>query len=247
MNWKPTQVFFPDLSHYEWPSDLNALADSGCVGVIYKATQSNGYQDPTYSNARTACYAGGMLWGMYHFGENTDVQAQANNFLAYAMPTGDDLICLDLEDYGTSTMSLDQAKEWITLIETNLGREGECVVYGGNWLKERLPSADPWWAARRLWLCQYTSGTPELPAPWKKYWAWQYTDGSAGPEPHTCAGVDDSCDMNAYDGTESQLAAEWSGGQANPPPPPPSDLVVDVTITAPPGVQVNIQQITAPS
>src|SRR5215471_5202896 len=102
----PSDVVLPDLSHYEFPFDANVLADSGCVGVIYKATQSTGYVDPTYNDARAKALAAGMLWGAYHFAENSDVDQQVSNFLSAAMPTDDDLICLDCEDYGASTMSL---------------------------------------------------------------------------------------------------------------------------------------------
>jgi len=242
MMWPPNQVFVPDLSHYEWPCNFNALADAGCVGVIFKATQSTGYQDPTYTAARAACYAAGMKWGAYHFGEDSDVEGQVNNFLSYAMPTGDDLICLDLEDYENTTMTRTQARDWITRVENNLGRDGQCVVYGGNWLKERLPTDDRWWGARRLWLCQYTSGTPELPAPWEKYWLWQYTDGEAGPEPHEAAGCG-PCDMNAYMGDEKQLIAEWSGGVAQAPPEPEAGPLVRIVIAVPEGVRVNVQQL----
>jgi len=241
-SWKKDQVFLPDISHYEWPADLNALADSGCVGVIYKATQDTGYQDPTYGEARAACYAAGMLWGVYHFGEAGSVQGQVDNFLSYSLPTSDDLICLDLEDYGSSTMTLAQAKEWITSVEANLSRPNQCVIYSGNWIKERLgdSTSDPFWSAHRLWLCQYGT-SPSWPKAWQAPWLWQFTDGSVGPEPHQAAGVG-ACDMNAYPYDEARLFAEWSGSGIAPSPPPDQNLIVTIEITAPPGVTVNVQQ-----
>lgn len=247
MNWKSDQVFIPDLSHYEWPADLNALADAGCVGVIWKATQGTGYQDPTCSAARAAAYAAGLLWGIYHFAEASNVEKQANNFLSF-MPTSDDLICLDFEDNGNNSMSLADAQAWIQRVEDNLGRANECVLYSGNRIKETLgdkPSA--FWSARRLWIAQYSSSGPDLPAAWASYWLWQFSDGSSGPTPHNAAGCG-ACDMNAYDSSEAQLKAEWASGKAQPTPPeppsPPPSQLVTITIDAPPGVSVNVIQNT---
>ena len=244
-SWKPNQVFIPDLSHYEWPADFNALAQSGCIGVIYKATQDTGYQDPTYEAARAACYAAGMLWGAYHFGEAGSVQGQVDNFLSYSLPTNDDLICLDLEDYGNSTMTLAQAKEWIASVEENLSRPNQCVIYSGNWIKERLGDSisDPFWGVHRLWLCQYGT-SPSWPPAWQVPWLWQFTDGSVGPQPHEAAGCG-PCDMNAYPYDETQLADEWSGAGTPTPAPPPQQIVVDIVITAPAGVVINVHKETS--
>jgi len=241
MKWPSNQVFIPDLSHYEWPADFNALADAGCVAVIYKATEGVGYQDPTYNQARAACYASGMLFGSYHFADGGDVEKQVNNYLSFAMPTADDLICLDFVDNNSNSMSLADAQAWILAVEDNLGRPQECVLYSGNRIKELLGNnSSAFWSSRRLWLCQYTSGTPSWPATWSCYWLWQFTDGTDGPAPHTVAGVNGCCDINAYDGTENELIAEWASGQVQPVPPP--DIIATVTVIAPVGVKVIVQQ-----
>jgi lysozyme len=247
MNWNPNQVFLPDLSHYEWPADLNALVDAGCVGVIWKCSQGTGYQDPTYNAARAAAYAAGLLWGLYHFADSSDVDGQVNNFLSYGLPTSTDLISLDFEDNGSASMSLADAEAWIQKVEDNLGRPNECVLYSGNRIKETLgnkPSA--FWSARRLWLAQYTSSQPDVPAAWKSknYWIWQFTDGSNGPQPHSASGCG-TCDMNAYDFSEDQLKTEWASGIPQPSPPPPApNQIVTVTIDAPSGISVNVIQNT---
>lgn len=243
MSWKPNQVFLPDLSHYEWPSDLNTLAAAGCVAVIWKATQGTGYQDPTYNQARAAAYAAGLLWGAYHFADSSDADKQVNNFLAYATPTGDDLICLDFEDYQSNSMSLSAAQQWIQKVEDTQGRPNQCVLYSGNRIKEQLGNKlSEFWSSHRLWLCQY-GNTPNVPAAWADtgYWLWQFTDGLSGPTPHTVAGVSGPCDVNAFDGTEDQLKSEWAGGTPSPPP-PPEQPIVTVTIDVPAGVTVNVIQ-----
>src|SRR5215468_9112263 len=230
----PVNPMVVDLSHYDPAHDYNAVKASGMVGVIYKATEGTSWTDNTYVSQQRAAKAAGLKWGAYHFGNSSDVDKQINNFLQFANLDPDGLFALDWEDNGANTMSVAQAKEWIGKIEQQLGRPGQCVIYSGNIAKDMLGNTkDAFLGARRLWLAQYGS-TPQVQASWHSFWLWQYTDGSAGPGPHTCNGCDPSgVDMNSYDGTAERLAAEWATGGAVLPP-APSDVVVDVVITAPP-------------
>jgi lysozyme len=199
-----------DLSHWDPAKDYNAVKNDGIVGVIYKATQGTNYTDPTYVNQQHAAKAAGLRWGAYHFAEATDVDAQVKNFMKFASPDPDELFCLDWEDYGSNTMSADQAKQWITQVETALGRPGQCVIYSGNTAKELIDGSDAFFGSRRLWLAQYST-TPQPQQSWAAYWLWQFTDGQVGPTPHTVDGVG-PCDINSYAGSPDQLRAEWASG-----------------------------------
>jgi lysozyme len=229
-----------DLSHWDPASDYAAVKSEGIVGVIYKATQGTSYTDPTYVEQQKAAKAAGLLWGSYHFAEATDVDAQVKNYLTFAAPDTDELICLDWEDYGSNTMSVEQAKYWITHVEEALGRPGECVIYSGNTAKELLDGADEFFGSRRLWLAQYGT-SPQPQESWPDYWLWQFTDGIVGPEPHSVDGVG-PCDINSYAGDPTQLMQEWAAGSATRPrrrrPARPEGAIVTVDINAPDGVQV---------
>jgi lysozyme len=234
-----------DLSHWDTADDYNAVADSGIVGVIFKATEGQSYTDNTYVQQQHAAKYAGLLWGAYHFADSSDVRGQADNFLRFACPDPDELFCLDWEDNGGDTMSADDAKTWITMVETALDRPGECVIYSGNTAKELIDGDDAFFGSRRLWLCQYVT-SPSVQESWDTYWLWQYTDGASGPTPHTVDGIG-ACDINSYPGTASQLAGEWASGVVPPgpqPAPTPSELV-SVVVVAPPGVEVKVHQITA--
>jgi GH25 family lysozyme M1 (1,4-beta-N-acetylmuramidase) len=233
-----------DLSHYDSAANFVAAKAAGLIGVIYKATQGTGYQDPTYVTQRTLALKAGIKWGAYHFGDSSDVKLQVANFLAFAQIDPDTLFCLDFEPYDPNTMTLSKAQDFITQVEDGLGRPGECVIYSGNLIKEDLGSKiDPFFGSRRLWLAQYGS-TPVVQASWKTYWIWQYTGDGQGPGPHTLHGLPNPVDLSSYDGTPEDLAAQWASGTPVPvpPPPPPSDLVVTITINAPPGVTVKVNQ-----
>ena len=238
-----------DLSHHDPADDYGKVKAAGYVGVIYKATEGTSYTDPTYVQQQKAAKEAGLLFGAYHFADDSDVNAQIANFIRFASPDPDELFCLDWEDNNGKVMSSANARIWITAIETALNRPNQCVIYSGNTAKERVTGKDPFFGARRLWLCQYTTGTPTWQESWDNYWLWQFTDGESGPTPHSVPGVSTpTCDINSYDrdGGAPQLAKEWASGGAapGPTPIPPAGTVVTVTISAPPGVTVNVKQIT---
>lgn len=227
-----------DLSHWDPAEDYEAVKREGIVGVIYKATEGTGYTDPTYVVQQQAAKAAGLKWGAYHFATAASVQGQIDNFLNYASPDPDELFCLDWEDYGDNTMSLDDVKTWIKEVEDALHRPTECVLYSGNTAKEALgQEIDEFLGQRRLWLCQYGS-TPKWQRSWEEPWLWQYTDGQVGPEPHAIDGIG-SCDVNSYDGMAEELIEEWASGFAKPPP-APTLATVHVLIAAPAGVPVKV-------
>jgi GH25 family lysozyme M1 (1,4-beta-N-acetylmuramidase) len=233
-----------DLSHWDPAQDYNAVSAAGVCGVVYKATQGTGYRDSTYLQQRKAALKAGLLWGAYHFGDGSDPGRQVDNFLGYAQIDDQTLFCLDWEDNSSSQMKLEGARKFIDLCEQQLGRLNQCVLYSGNTAKDALGNkVDPFFGTRRLWLAQY-GNAPVCQASWDTYWLWQYTDGQYGPEPHTVDGCSpDGIDCNHYDGTPEELAAEWASGAPVPPqPPPPSDLIVTITINAPPGVTVKVNQ-----
>jgi lysozyme len=214
-----------DLSHWDPANDYKAVKQDGIVGVIYKATEGQSYNDPSYVDQQTAAKAAGLCWGAYHFADASDVDGQVDNFLTFACPDRDELFCLDWEDNpsGSGKMSPSQVKEWITKVEDALERPNECVIYGGNTIKEALgDEIDEFFASRRLWLCQYGS-TPVVPPCWKTYWLWQFTDGEVGPSPHTIDGIG-PCDINSYQGGADELIAEWASGSAQPAPGPEPEM-----------------------
>jgi len=230
-----------DLSHWDPADDYEAVHNAGIRGVIYKATEGQTYTDPTYVQQQQAAKKAGLLWGSYHFADSSNVQGQIDNFMRYACPDPDELFCCDWEDNGGDTMSTDNVVKWIEGVEDRLGRPGECVLYGGNTIKERA-NANEVLIQRRLWLCQYGSNA-ELPDGWDKFWLWQYTDGVYGPTPHSIDGIG-PCDINSYLDSPEQLAAEWATGEAIPVPPQPNLDVVNVLIVAPKGITVKVREIT---
>jgi GH25 family lysozyme M1 (1,4-beta-N-acetylmuramidase) len=229
-----------DLSHHNGVESFAAIRKAGILGVIHKATESDDYTDPTYSQRRVDARHAGLLWGAYHFLRPGDMHAQAQRFLKVAMPGNDDLICADHEDTG---VSLDDLREFLAAIWTLTKRRA--VIYSGHVLKEQVgDTVIHWLKEHQLWVAQYTSAPqPDWPKQiWPRYFLWQYTDKGAAP------GVSGDVDCNRSGVDDHLLKAQWAG--TAPPekpaiPMPGPQHVVVVTIAAPPGVRVEVNQVVS--
>lgn len=202
----------------EKPIDFAALMNAGIFAVIHKASQGSNYTDARYLQRAAAAKQAGMLWGAYHFLDASDPEKQAKHFLSVVNPTPDDNICLiaDYEKTKGDTPSLHQLGTFMSYIDANVDG-ASCVCYSGDLIRETLTDhigghqADDmkgsmnYFGSHRLWLAEY--GPHEnIPKPWSKAWAWQFSE--TGREP----GIVGNVDLNWYDGTREQLAAEWKSG-----------------------------------
>src|SRR6266542_388983 len=113
-----------DLSRNDLRVDFAAAAAADIVGVIHKATEGVGYVDPVYAKREPEAREAGLLWGAYHFGTGRGGGAdQADYFLGKVGGSTDTLLVLDLEENPSGpTMSLDQAREFVTRVHTRTGR-----------------------------------------------------------------------------------------------------------------------------
>lgn len=207
-----------DCSHHQPdPIDWRAVKASGVVGVIHKVSEGTGYADPSFPKRRRAIKEAGLLLGMYHFASGAEVARQVAWFVSKAAPEPDDLLALDYEDNAASQMSLEQAREFIRLVEQMTTRS--CVLYSGNTVKDALKrTVDPYLGQRRLWLAQY-SQRPVPQASWASGpWLWQYSDKGTVP------GIKGNVDVNEYR-RGGDLAKEWSGWKGLKAVPPPAEPV----------------------
>lgn len=197
-----------DLYHGDPVKDFTAAYASGIRGIIHKATQGAGVADPLYAVRRQAAKDTGMLWGAYHFNTGDTVQAQVQHFLDVAEPDANTFMALDFEDNTHGNMTIDQARQFLELLDQSLGRPA--AIYSGNRIKETQPDADPFFGSHKLWLCEY-GPVARLPASWDKYFLWQFTGDGIGPQPHTVPGIQvNGLDINTFDGTPEELAAQWA-------------------------------------
>ena len=198
-----------DLSHHNGNVDLNKAKDAGIRAVIHKATQGIGMFDSRYELNRQKAKAAGLLWGAYHFGTKANGAAQADFFLGKAEPDLDTLLVLDYEPNGNLTMTIDQAKAFVLRVKQVTGKFPG--LYSGSLIKQQL-GAEPLDLVLSqcfLWIAQYASIPSNIPQTWPQWTLWQYTDGVAGPPPHTVDGIG-PCDRNQFNGTVEQLRKLWN-------------------------------------
>lgn len=201
-----------DIYHGDKVSSFAKGATFGIWGIIHKATTGATGRDDKYASRRKAANDAGLLWGAYHWGTKADVTKQVENFLDYAKPDDFTLIALDFERTPGNTMTLGQARQFLTLINQKLGRKA--VIYSGDLIKSQLGNKkDPFFGSHRLWLAHYNPH-PVVQKSWSKYWLWQYTDKTTGLRPNTVPGIPGdskgNLDCNSYDGNRQQLKAEWA-------------------------------------
>jgi lysozyme len=201
-----------DIYHNDNVTSFQQAADSGIWGVIHKATTGATGKDPEYANRRQPALAAGLLWGAYHWGTNADVQSQVDNFLSIAQPDATTLVALDFEETDGNQMTLDQARQFLTIVAEELGRTP--VLYCGGLFKSELGNQqDPFFGSHRLWLAQY-GANPIVQASWQTYWLWQYTDSTDGLSPNTVPGIpgdaNGNLDCNSYAFSREQFIEEWA-------------------------------------
>ena len=197
-----------DISHHNGKIDFVKAASAGIACVIHKATQGVRFVDPNYHRHREQALAAGLLWGAYHFGTSANSTRQADHFLRTVDPEIHTLLVLDYEPNGKWTMTLAQAKEFVTRVKTMTGRFPG--LYAGSLIKEKLASKskDPILSQCFLWIAQYALAPTGIPPTWPTWTLWQYTDGVEGPEPHSVDGIG-LCDRNRFNGTFVGLRRLW--------------------------------------
>src|SRR5262245_57149320 len=127
-----------DVSHHNCdstPINWDAVKDAGICGVIHKATQGTGYNDPWYLRNCPQVYDRGMLWGAYHFIDASDPIAQLNHFLDVVGVDCDTLYALDWEpdQYGDCA-SETQARKFVEELDKHIGPD-RTVIYSGHTAK----------------------------------------------------------------------------------------------------------------
>ncbi len=217
-----------DIAHFN-PVNFTELKNAGFAGIIHKARQGVGVGDSKYAARMAAAKSTGLRWGAYDFATHDDVAANVAAFLATARLEPTDSAWLDFEDNAHSQMTAGQAYEFLDRVAQKRGCA--CGIYGGNRIREQIDRHDAKWIdmAERapLWQCRYVKVQPADNAelfrviapipPWTKNFLIQYTGDGVGPRPHTAPGLANGADLNAFNGSDEELAAAWTGWTAQAP------------------------------
>jgi lysozyme len=171
---------FPDISHYE-PCDFNKV--EGFNDMITKATEGESMIDGTLKFNMNNCKKKDIRFGAYHFYKcNIDPIIQATHYIkAVGLDNLKSFYYEPIVDYETTKgqteenlkKAIPELKIFINYIYEQTGRY--TIFYSYESLIAYL-ELDSYFTNCKLWIARYGKEPTKL-APWKEYWAWQYSDG----------------------------------------------------------------------
>ena len=198
--------------------DLGVFAASGGVALVHKLSEGGDFNDRDVAHAMDAAAKAGLLRALYHFGNATDAEHQADHFLERAAPYPDALLVLDCEANSKprfGTMTADIARAFVLRVREKTGRMPVFYSFTSFLRGLRLSRGDVLGSCP-LWQAQYGERptAPASPA-WDRIDLWQYTNGTEGPHdqaryPRKVAGFARAAqDRSAFEGTADELRAWW--------------------------------------
>lgn len=185
-----------DVSH--WQQDLTVHAKMSAQGkkFCFIKAEDGVVQDDMFAKHWAAAKAAGMFVGAYDFFHpSRDPVAQANKFesIVGKLGPGDLGPVIDWEttDGVSAFADMNDGLEFLTTVQALTGRDP--IVYGGPYFLQAL-SLDSRFLTFALWVAHYGVACPLVPAPWKSWTFWQFTDGGSS-----------NLDLNEFNGPIEQL------------------------------------------
>lgn len=197
-----------DVSHFQGSVDWFSVARSNVKFAFAKATEGNVFRDDRFEANWRGMQDAGLFRGAYHFGRpGRDAETQAEHFASIVGPLGfrDLPPVLDIEE--SDGRPPEQVLSWIRafIVRAEALFQRRLIIYTGVFWREALGNnADPFFGERPLWVAAYRK-VPVIPAAWKEYTFWQYSEGRSN-SPVAVSGVG-PCDQNRFEGSEADLNA----------------------------------------
>jgi lysozyme len=189
-----------DVSYYQETIDWKRVRHAGVLFAFIRASDGSTFPDPLFDQNWRGAHKVGIMRGAYqYFRPDESPVAQADLMIAMlARDRGELPPVIDVEyDGGKSPAQIARAiRIWIDRVRAKVGVEP--IIYTGpDFWKTRVGNADL--TSQPLWIAHYTQGCPIVPAPWKTWTFWQYTDRGK------IRGIDGPVDLDVFAGTYEQL------------------------------------------
>lgn len=205
-----------DVSYYQGTINWTTVKNAGVKFAFIRVSDGDVFTDPKFSTYWTGAKQAGVIRGAYQFFRpNQNVTAQADKMIA-AIGTytpGDLPPVIDVEATGGLSASTVAARirTWVDRVKNALGVAP--IVYTGKYFWRDDVGGPTSFVGNPLWIAQYTSLCPDLPAPWQRWTFWQYSESG------TVAGVSGgNVDMDRFNGSVDDLLA-FANSATMPTPP----------------------------
>lgn len=206
-----------DVSYWEGGIDWKKVRGDGIRYMFTKATEGEGYADPTLSENWSGAKSVGILRGAYHFFHpNMNPVKQADHFIQAVKKLNDNgelppVLDMEVTDNQANQVIIDRAKTWLDRVQQGLGKRP--IIYSGpGFLKYNFVvsgGGPPLWTKDYiLWIANYGVSQPFLPKGWLKWTFWQYSEAGR------INGINSAVDLDWFNGTVEEL---YEFANAQPP------------------------------
>ena len=203
-----------DISKWQGTINWAKVKAAGVQFAFIRLSDGANTRDAKFDSNWASTKSAGIIRGAYQFFRPAQsVTAQADMMIA-AIGThqlGDLPPVIDVEDDGglAPATVASRVRTWVDRVQAALGVMP--IVYTGKYFWRDEVGSPASFAPSSLWIAQYTSLCPDIPAPWAKWTFWQYTESG------TIDGIAGPVDTNRFNGSLAQLQ-DFVGAQPRPLP-----------------------------
>ncbi|MFL6196585.1 MAG: glycoside hydrolase family 25 protein [Thermoanaerobaculia bacterium] len=194
-----------DVSKAQGTVDWAAVAAAGYLFTFVKATDGQDYVDPTFAQNWEGAKAAGLLRGAYHFFRaEDDPVAQATWFWKTVGAPGELPLVVDVEETMEQPAStvvsglarfLDSLQQWTAKPP---------MVYTAPGFWNSLGTSA--FGGYPLWVAEYGVSQPVIPAGWKIWDFWQFSETGQVP------GIAVNVDLDVFSGSPEAFRQAFPAG-----------------------------------
>lgn len=203
-------VYGIDVSSWQGNVDWNYWWNQGMRFAYVKATEGTSYTNSYFAQQYNGSYNRGYIRGSYHFAlpNKSSGATQADYFISHGGGWSRDgktlpgALDIEFNPYGSTCYGLSQSamRSWIASFTSRYKyRTGrDAVIYTNrNWWIQCTGDTGQFGSTNPLWIANYSTSTPPLPAGWSYYTFFQYTSSPL--------------DKNKFNGAYDRLQALANG------------------------------------
>ncbi len=198
-----------DVSKWEGAINWPKVKAGGIAFAFARVSDGANTRDATFATNWAGAKSVGIVRGAYQFFRPTqDATTQADLLVAAlggSYTRGDLPPVIDVEDTGglaAATVAA-RVRTWVDRVHGKLGVAP--IVYTGKYFWRDQVGGPTSFAGNPLWIAQYTTLCPDLPAPWARWTFWQNS------ETGTVSGISGAVDLDRFNGTLADLHAFANG------------------------------------
>lgn len=212
-----------DAAYWEPVINWYQVISAGYRFAFIKASQAN-FTDPKFTTHWANARAAGMPRGAYHFYDpSKSPESQAEYFWNLVRNDPGELpFVVDFEAY-TSGPYFGSNNWYRYLTRLNqLSNNHPAMIYTAYYYWNDNVGRPPavldmsYFAQYPLWVANYNTTSPLVPAPWTWWMFWQYSESGIVPGVMDELGRPTECDLDYFFGTEEQFQALLKGDWVPP-------------------------------